>query len=83
MDDVIKSLIEQMGVSGAIIVALAGYLVKKEIYFQKERTEFMVLLESKSNALVDLVKSMIASNTALEKEIYALRIEMDRESEGK
>ena len=78
MDDLVKLLLEKMGVPGAIIVALAGYAIKKEVYFQKERAEFITLLESKSNALLSIVKEAISSNVALEKEVRSLRMELGR-----
>lgn len=37
MDDVVNVIVSQLGWQGAFFVALAGYLVKKELSWQKER----------------------------------------------
>ena len=76
MDDLSKFILEKLGVSGAFIIALAAYLVKKELSFQKERTDMLAIIENKSKDMMVLFEKSISSNFALEKEIHALRIEL-------
>jgi len=62
MDKLTDLLLSQLGVAGAFLIALAMYLLKKEVYFAQERKDFI-------KTITDLNKDLKDRNRELQEAI--------------
>lgn len=58
MDSLSNFLLLQLVVVGAFLVALATYLIKKEVSFSEERHEFLLTIQGYQRNIIELKESI-------------------------
>lgn len=74
MEAVIQEILKALGWGGAVIVAIASYLVKKEVAFLKERQEFNAERKEWNAQLLGLIEKETEHRLLLRQEIAELKL---------
>jgi hypothetical protein len=72
MNEAIKTLLAQWGASGAILIAVGFYLVKREMAFQVQQARWESTIEARHQEVVTLTKEVTTALVKVQVEVAEL-----------